>query len=182
MYDELARRWWVVGARGLVAVVFGIAAFAAPEKTLAFLVSLFGLFALADGVFTMGAGLSVNWLSLFLEGVVGGAVGLLTYFFPAVTTMWFIELIATWALVTGALELLGAFRLRKEAKGPQVRGEWLLAVSGGLSVLFGALLAVRSEPAAPALIWLLGAYALASGALLLALAFNVKNWNRAVAA
>ena len=181
MYDELARRWWIVAARGLVALVFGVAAFAAPEKTLAFLVSLFGLFAIADGVFTMGAGLSVNWLLLFLEGVVGGAVGLLTFFVPAVTTMWFIELIATWAFVTGALELLGAFRLRKEAKGPMVRGEWLLAVGGGLSVLFGGLLAVRSQPA-PALIWFLGAYALASGALLLALAFNVRGWNRVVAA
>ena len=181
MYDELARRWWIVAARGLVALVFGCAAFAAPEKTLAFLVSLFGLFAIADGVFTMGAGLSVNWLTLFLEGVVGGAVGLVTYFFPAVTAMWLIELIATWAFVTGALELLGAFHLRREAKGPMVRGEWLLAVSGGLSVLLGALLAVRSQ-SAPALIWLLGAYALASGALLLALAFNVRGWNRVVAA
>jgi len=181
MYDELARRWWIVAARGLVALVFGIAAFVEPVKTLAFLVSLFGLFALADGVFTMGAGLSVNWLSLFLEGVVGGAVGLLTYFFPAVTTMWFIELIAAWAFVTGALELLGAFRLRKEAKGPMVRGEWLLAVSGGLSILFGAVLATQSEAAAPTLIWLLGAYALVSGALLLALAFNVRSWNRVVA-
>jgi uncharacterized membrane protein HdeD (DUF308 family) len=104
----------------------------------------------------------------------------LTYFFPAVATIWFIELIAAWALVTGALELLGAFRLRKEAKGPMVRGEWLLAVSGGLSVLFGAVLAIRSEPAST-LILLLGAYALASGALLVALAFNVKSWNRAVA-
>lgn len=182
MYDELARRWWIVAARGLVALVFGVAAFLTPEKTLAFLISLFGLFALADGVFTMGAGLSVNWLSLFLEGFVGGAVGLLTYFFPAVATLWFIELIATWALVTGALELVGAFRLRKEAKGPMVRGEWLLAVSGGLSVLFGAVLAIRSGPGAPTIIWLLGAYALASGALLVALAFNVKNWNRVVAA
>jgi uncharacterized membrane protein HdeD (DUF308 family) len=181
MYDELAHRWWIVAARGLVALAFGVAAFVTPEKTLAFLISLFGLFALADGVFTMGAGLSVNWLSLFLEGFVGGAVGVLTYFFPAVATIWFVELIAAWALVTGALELLGAFRLRKQAKGPMVRGEWLLAVSGGLSVLFGAVLAIRSEPAAT-LIWLLGAYALASGALLVALAFNVKNWNRVVVA
>lgn len=181
MYDELARRWWIVAARGLVALVFGVAAFVTPEKTLAFLISLFGLFALADGVFTMGAGLSVNWLSLFLEGFVGGAVGVLTYFFPAVATIWFIELIAAWALVTGALELVGAFRLRKQAKGPMVQGEWLLAVSGGLSVLFGAVLAIRSQPA-PTLIWLLGAYALASGALLVALAFNVRNWNRVVVA
>jgi uncharacterized membrane protein HdeD (DUF308 family) len=181
MYDELARRWWIVAARGLVALVFGVAAFTTPEKTLAFLISLFGLFALADGVFTMGAGLSANWYLLFLEGFVGGAVGLLTYFFPAVATLWFIQLISAWALVTGALELVGAIRLRREAQGPMVRGEWLLGVSGGLSVLFGVLLALVSGPATT-LVWLLGAYALASGALLVALAFNVKHWTQIVVA
>src|SRR5262245_13096650 len=176
MYDELARRWWIVAARGVVAFVFGVAAFLAPEKTLAFLVSLFGLFALGDGVFTIGAGLSANWYSLFLEGLVGGAVGLLTFFFPEAATYWFIEFIAAWAFVTGALELVGAFRLRNEAKGPMVRGEWLLAVIGALSILFGAVLSMRPEPTGT-LIWLLGTYAVASGALLVALAFNVRHWS-----
>ena len=85
MFDELVRRWWIVAARGVVSVAFGIAAFVAPDRTLSLLFSLFGLFALADGVFTMGAGLAVSWLSLFLEGFVGSAVGLLTLFFPSVT-------------------------------------------------------------------------------------------------
>jgi uncharacterized membrane protein HdeD (DUF308 family) len=67
MFDELIRRWWIVAARGIVAVAFGVAALLAPAQTLAVLVSLFGVFAVADGVFTMGAGLSLNWLSLFLK-------------------------------------------------------------------------------------------------------------------
>ena len=179
MYEELARRWWIVAARGLVALVFGIAAFAAPDRTLAFLVSLFGLFAIADGVFTMGAGVSANWLALFLEGFVGGAVGLLTYFFPEAATYWFIELIALWAFVTGALELVGALGLRKKVNGPLIRGEWLLAVSGALSVLLGAVLAVRPETSG-AVMTLLGTYAVVSGALLVALAFNVRHWSRLV--
>ena len=68
-----------------MAAAFGVMALLAPDKTLAFLVSLFGIFALADGVFTMGAGFASNWFTLFLEGVVGGAVGLLTsIFFPVI--------------------------------------------------------------------------------------------------
>ena len=60
MFDELVRRWWIVAARGVVSVLFGVAAFVAPEATLTWLVKLFGLFALADGLFTMGAGLEIG--------------------------------------------------------------------------------------------------------------------------
>ena len=114
-------------ARGSVAVAFGVMALWAPNTTLAVLVSLFGIFALADGVFTIGAGLASNWLSLFLEGVVGGAVGLLTLFFPAAATLRFVYLIAAWAFVTGGLALTGAYSLRKSVNGPLIKGNGRLA-------------------------------------------------------
>ncbi len=44
MFDQLIRRWWIVAARGLVAVAFGVAALLNPENTRAFLVTFFGLF------------------------------------------------------------------------------------------------------------------------------------------
>ena len=176
MFDQLIQRWWIVAARGVVAVGFGLAAFLAPEKTLALLVSFFGLFALADGFFTTGAGLSLNWLSLFMEGVFGMAVGLVTLFVPPVAEMWFVELIVAWAFVTGALELGGALRLRQVVNGPMVTGEWLLAASGVLSLLFGGLVAMGPNSGTGAFIWVIGGYAIASGTLLLALALNVRTW------
>jgi uncharacterized membrane protein HdeD (DUF308 family) len=181
MFDELVRRWWIVAARGAVSVAFGVAAFVAPDRTMALLLSLFGLFALADGVFTMGAGLAVSWLSLFLEGFVGGAVGLLTLFFPGVTELWLVPLIATYAIATGGLELAGALRLRAQARGTMVQGDWLLGLSGVVSLLFGVVFWAGSE-LAPAtfttsmLITMVGGFALLSGVLLLAFAFNVKGW------
>src|SRR5438128_867844 len=93
MFDELIDRWWIVATRGVAALLFGVVAFAAPDRTLGFLLSLFGVFAFADGIFTMGAGISLTWLTLFLEGIVGIFVGLVTVFFPAVTALWFGELI-----------------------------------------------------------------------------------------
>jgi uncharacterized membrane protein HdeD (DUF308 family) len=178
MFDQLIARWWIVASRGIVAVAFGVTAFLAPEATLAFLVSLFGLFALADGIFTIGAGLSVNWLSLFMEGVVGGAVGLLTLFYPAAAQLWFVYLIMAWAFVTGALELAGAFALRQTVKGPMVKGEWLLGASGVLSLVFGTLVAARPDADPAAFMWTIGGYAILSGALLLALAVNIRSWPR----
>lgn len=177
MFDQLIRRWWIVAARGIVAVAFGVVAFFAPERTLGWLVSLFGVFALADGLFTMGAGLSVNWLSLFLEGVTGGAVGLVTVFYPPVAQMWFVYLIVAWAFVTGALELVGALSLRRMVNGPMVKGEWLLGVSGVLSLLFGAMVALQPDSGSVAFIWIIGGYAIVSGTLLLALALNIRTWS-----
>lgn len=177
MFDQLIDRWWIVATRGIAAVVFGVAAFAAPEKTLGFLVSLFGFFAFADGIFTMGAGLSLNWLTLFSEGVMGIVVGLITLFFPALTAIWFDEFIVAWAFVTGALELLGAYNLRQLVKGPMVRGEWLLAGSGVLSIAFGGLV-VTQTAASPSFIVIVGGYALFSGVLLLALSLNIRTWPR----
>jgi uncharacterized membrane protein HdeD (DUF308 family) len=180
MFDQLINRWWIVAARGTVAVAFGVMAFLSPDKTLTFLVSLFGIFAIADGIFTIGAGLATNWLTLFLEGVVGGAIGLLTVLFPAAAQLWFVYLIVAWAFVTGALELSGAYSLRKSATGPLERGEWLLAVSGVLSLLFGSVVAGGPSPEVARFMWAIGGYAVLSGALLLALAFNIRTWPRTV--
>ena len=175
MFDLLIRRWWIVAARGLVAIVFGVAGLAAPGPTLALLVSLFGLFALAEAFFILGAGLSVNWLFLFLEGVFGGAIGLLTLFSPAAVDIWFVDLIVAWAFVTGALYLVGAVALRQVDRS-MTAGEALLVATGILTVLFGGLLLLMPDPLAETFAWIVSGYALVSGGLLMALALNIRTW------
>jgi len=181
MFDELVRRWWIVAARGAVSVAFAIAAFVAPDATRTWLISLFGLFALADGLFTMGAGLSVNWLTLFLEGFVGGAVGLVTLFAPtSFVEYWLVVNIALYAVVTGGIELAGALNLAKRARGAMVRGDRLLGLNGAVSLIFGIILLFDTTVATPVLMLLLGAFALVSGVLLLAFAINVKTWRSVI--
>src|SRR5260370_8051352 len=77
--DALARYWWVIGLRGLAAIIFGILAFALPGITLAVLVLLFGAYALVDGVLTLLAafrGDAPHRVAMLIEGVFSILAGL----------------------------------------------------------------------------------------------------------
>jgi len=176
MVIVLSRNWWTLALRGLFAVLFGIMAFAGPGITLGALVLLYGAYAFADGVLAIAAALvgrtvGVPWWALLIEGLAGIGVGIITLLWPGITALVLLYLIAFWAVVTGVFEIVAAIRLRKE-----IRGEWLLALSGVLSVLFGVALIVSPGAGALAVVWLIGAYAIVFGALMIALALRLRSW------
>jgi sporulation protein YlmC with PRC-barrel domain len=55
------------------------------------------------------------------------------------------------------------------------RNWWALALRGVVAIVFGVLLGVMPGPGILALVWLIGAYAIVSGVLLIILAFRVRN-------
>jgi uncharacterized membrane protein HdeD (DUF308 family) len=176
--DALARNWWLVLLRGIAGIVFGIITFFAPGISFAALVLLFGAYAFVDGVLAIMAAIgrrarSRRWWVLLLEGLAGLAAGVITLFWPGITAIALLALIAAWALVTGGLEIAAAIRLRKV-----INNEWLLALAGVASVGFGILLVLFPGPAALALILWIGAYALVSGVLWVALALRLHSWGR----
>jgi uncharacterized membrane protein HdeD (DUF308 family) len=79
-------------------------------------------------------------------------------------------LIASWAIIIGVLEVVGAIYLRKE-----IEGEWWLIISGLLSVAFGVILFVRPGAGALGLIWVIGIYAILAGGSLIGLAYRLRN-------
>jgi uncharacterized membrane protein HdeD (DUF308 family) len=179
MLNLMTQNWWAIALRGLVAVLFGIAVFMWPRVTLWVLAALFGAYALFNGIFTVIEAFSRDvsrersWALLF-EGVVGGVIGVVTLIIGAwLPVMGLLFLIAFWAIMTGVFEIITAIRLRHE-----IRGEWLLALIAILSMAFGLLLV--SFPAAGALsvILIIGAFAFATGALMIALAFKLRSLRR----
>jgi uncharacterized membrane protein HdeD (DUF308 family) len=174
----LARNWWALVLRGFFDVLFGIAAFVWPGITPAVLVLLYGAFALVDGSFAIAAVLvgrtrgMPSW-ALLVEGLAGIAVGAITFFWPGITQLALLFLIAAWAVVTGVFEIVAAVRLRKE-----IRGEWLLALSGVLSVAVGVALVVNPGAGLLAISWMIGTYAIIFGVLFIVLGFRLRSWLR----
>ena len=176
--DMLARNWWVVLFRGLAGIIFGLITLFAPDISLTALVLVFGAYALADGVLAMISairwrGETDRWWVILLEGLAGVAAGVITLFWPGITALTLLYMIAAWALLTGALEIAAAIRLRKV-----IAGEWLLVLSGIASIVFAALLALFPAAGALALVLWIGAYAVVFGALLIVFAFRLRSWGR----
>jgi uncharacterized membrane protein HdeD (DUF308 family) len=87
---------------------------------------------------------------------------------PGLTALVLLYIIAAWALLTGVLQLVAAVRLRKV-----IHDEWWLILSGVASLIFGVLLLVMPGAGALALVWLIAAYAIVFGVLMIALAVRL---------
>ena len=178
MVRSLARNWWALVIRGVAGVLFGIGALVWPPAAVAALVLLFGAYALVDGIFNIVAAVRApreghRWGWLMFSGVIGIATGLITFFFPGITALALVVLVASWSVVTGAAEIVAAIRLRK-----QIRHEWLWILSGLLSVAFGVLLLVLPAAGAVALAVWIGAYMLVFGALLIGFGLRLRKWRQ----
>src|SRR5262245_14896739 len=175
----LSRWWWVLAFRGVLAIAFGVLAFVYPWEALTALAIVFGVYALIDGAFAIGAALTGggvgHWFALLLEGVLGILAGVIAILSPMTAVVALILVVAAWSIVTGVVEVVAAIRLRKA-----IEDEWALGLSGVLSVLFGVLLLVAFLAAplesARIIAYFLGAYAVLFGVLMLMLAFRLRSW------
>jgi uncharacterized membrane protein HdeD (DUF308 family) len=175
MSDLMTRMWWLLLLRGLLAIAFGVFCFAMPGMALTTLVLLFGAYALADGIVMISAAIR-NWSSredrwvVLLIGLLGIGIGAVTLLAPGLTAIGLIAYIAAWSLATGVLHVVAAIRLRQE-----IRGEMWLVLSGVASIVFAVLVFLQPLAGALAVLWLVGAYALVAGVLMIALGLEVHS-------
>lgn len=174
MNDMLANNWWAVGLRGIIAILFGIAAFAMPLVTMLSLVMVFAAFSLVDGIFGIimavrGARKGERWVWLLLNGILGLAACAVAILWPGITVLAFVFLVAAWALISGIFMLISAFRLKID------HGRIWLATGGIASVVLGILLTISPFVGALVLTFWIGAHALVLGVTLLMLAYKLRS-------
>jgi uncharacterized membrane protein HdeD (DUF308 family) len=166
-------QWWVPLVRGIAALIFGALTFIVPEVSMVALVILWGAYALTDGVFSIAylivEGRKVpGWGWVLFEGITGIGAGLVTFFWPGITGMALLYVIAAWAIVVGFAKIAASILWRRE-----LTGEWKLALSGVLSIAFGALVIAFPGAGALSVVWMIGAYAVVLGVVLVVLAVQL---------
>jgi uncharacterized membrane protein HdeD (DUF308 family) len=166
--------WWVLALRGLVAILFGLAALVWPDLILAVLIVLFGAYALVDGILAViaafrSSGWGMRRPLLLIEGAIGILFGILALFWPGLTALALLYMIAFWAILSGIARVVMAIMLRRE-----IENEWSIALSGVLSVILGIVLLLLPGAGLLAYTWLIGILALAVGIALIYYAIRVR--------
>lgn len=174
--EALARSWWTLFLRGLVAIGFAVVAWARPGPTLAVLLVLTGAYLVGDGLVALAGAIRASrrdesWGLLAFEGVLGILLGSFALARPVHAIAIAFVVIGFWALCTGVLELIEAARLRRH-----VPNEWLLALSGLVRLAFGVLLLARPGAGVLTLLWIAAAYALLDGIILVGLSFRLRRF------
>jgi uncharacterized membrane protein HdeD (DUF308 family) len=176
----LASRWGWVVLRGVVAILFGFLAFSQPGTIGLTLVLMFAAYSFVSGIAALvsaargGREGDSRWGTLLLEGLLYIAAGIVAVLWPAATGLAFLWVIAVWAIVSGALEISSAFRLRRV-----MEHEWALGLAGVLSIAFGALVLFRPLVGGLAVVFWLGAYAIIFGVLQMVLGFRLRSYAHA---
>lgn len=172
MLATLTRNWWMVALRGVAAIVFGVTAIVWPDITLGALIVCFGAFAIVDGTFAIASSFSSpssdRWWQVF-GGLAGIAVGITTWAWPGLTALALLYFIASWAIIEGAVEIASAFALREV-----LTAEWLLVISGIISILFGIVLFAFPGDGAIAVVTTIGIFSIIGGGSLLGFAWRLR--------
>ena len=159
--------------RGIVALAVALVSFLWPGITVAAMVIVFGAYAILDGIINLALAFTRtaihNRWAYVLLGIVGIGAGVVTFMWPVITGFVLVMCIAGWAVVTGVFEIAAAIGLRRA-----IEGEWLLVLSGIVSILFGALVFFYPLAGAIGIAWVFAWYALVAGIILISLGIRLR--------
>lgn len=183
MATILKQTWWVLLLRGISAILLALLLLFAPGLTLATgvfsFVILFGIYALIEGISTIVGSIMARegqWVLLLLFGFISVIAGLAALanplFFGVITYIVMVYIVAFRSIFGGIVEMFSAWRLRQE-----IDNEWLLALNGLFSVLFGVILLSRPITGIEVLVLITSLYLLMAGATQIALGFKVRGWS-----
>lgn len=166
--------WWMFLLRGIAAIIFGILALVWPGLTLFVLIISFGVWIIFDGVieiwngFTNREGHDRWWVDVLL-GLAGIIAGILIISLPGITAVVAMYYIGAWMVVTGILQVFYAIKLRQE-----ISGEFLMILTGILSVILGIIFFASPGKGAVSLVWVIAIYAIVFGIFLIMFSFKAK--------
>jgi uncharacterized membrane protein HdeD (DUF308 family) len=183
--SSIARNWRWMALRGVLALILGGVCFAFPTSALVAFTLVFSVYAGADGIVSVIAGIRAaahgqrRWGAMILRGLFGIVVAVLFAIMPGAMTVGYafamLGLLAFWAIATGILELIAAQRIRHEHGG-----DWSLGIAGLVSLMLGGAVIglIFTDPVASFVssAWIVGIYAWVAGIALISLSLRLRRF------
>jgi uncharacterized membrane protein HdeD (DUF308 family) len=119
--------------------------------------------------------LARGWWLFLLRGVVGILFGLLVWLMPGLGLVAVLAFLAAWLAVDGVASLVQAARGGADLTGRHRSRTWL-AIDGVLSLLLALVVLLLPGISAVALVLMVGAWAIAVGALRIVLGWRAGDW------
>ncbi|HEX5650344.1 MAG TPA: DUF308 domain-containing protein [Steroidobacteraceae bacterium] len=167
------RTWWVFLVSGLASVAFAVLAFAQPVTAWLVVAVFFAAAILVDGAVNVVGAVQHRekdgWWILLLIGVLGVLVGGYALLNPRVSMAAFVYLVAFQAILLGVLIVMLGYKVRAATQR-----EWILYLTGALSILFGLLIVANPAAGGLSVIWLMASWAFVTGVLRIVFAFRVR--------
>jgi uncharacterized membrane protein HdeD (DUF308 family) len=175
--DRIRHPWWLAYTRAGLSIALGLAVIYWPRIDVPTLVLLCGTYAVADGVMIALIGIRIGSRSMQFAGVSGVVVGWWLLSRPDFSEAAILFAIGVWTTIRGAFDISTSIHLRSE-----IPDEWVLMSKGVLMLVFGFVMStsfvmfaeVFPQARAIVLAWMIAAFALVEGALLLALAGQLR--------
>lgn len=177
---SLAVNWQTYLGRGIIAVLFGLAAIGWPNITVLALYIIMGIYLLVTGAISLGGSYYAYraqqmWWPYLFEALGAVALGILVFALSDITSRTLLLFFSIWLIGVGIMKAVLAMRYRE-----QIEGEWLLVITGGLQVLIGAFIVAFPREGAIAMITIIGLGAIVYGAALTALGLNLYYWQQGI--
>jgi uncharacterized membrane protein HdeD (DUF308 family) len=173
MARPLVQHWWAVLLQGIVAIAFGLIALFIPETAVRGLAIAFGIYALVDGDLALLSlirdtekSYGPRWTRA-IQGVIGIIFGITALVWRRISFLTLLYLVAVWAIIVGALRIVGAAALHRE-----VERRWLVIISGAVALFFGLAVIIRPEQDASSVMTIIALFAVIYGVILVLLSLQ----------
>lgn len=167
------RTWWVFLLGGLASVIFGVLAFVSPGLGLLVLATWFAAAIMVDGAFNVVGALQHRekdgWWLMLLIGLLCLVVAGYALLNPPVSMVAFIYLVAIQAIVLGVFLVMLGYKVRRATTR-----EWILYLTGALSILLGAVVVANPLAGAASIVYLIATWAVVVGALKVLFALRIR--------
>jgi uncharacterized membrane protein HdeD (DUF308 family) len=179
MDRHLRDLWWLLLLRGIALLLFGVVAVMWPGLTLVGIAAAFAAYLLVAGVVNIigsisgQSRLSLWWLAMLLGlAQIGVAIYLLKNNLVLAT---FIAVLGISLIFYGIMEVILAFE-----PGEDAGRRFLLIIGGALGVIAGFIVIRYPVSSGLAFTWVLGVWALISGAIQVAMSLSVHHRYKAL--